>query len=298
MYRLGINTGFAVNRYTDPKSWCALVNKCNVNNVQLTADLINPSLPDYIIEDQINQINYWRKLYNIEISSTFTGAFTRLNHLTHPDEDIRKYWINWFKKFADITVKLGCNTMGSHFGILTTKDYNDAKTFKKRKVEAINLWHDIADYGKNIGLKQIIWEPMSVGREFGETIEKCAILQHELNENAPIPFKICLDVDHGDISSNNSDDYDPYKWLEAFSQSSPVIHLKQSSANKNGHWPFTKEYNETGKIIPYKVLQILKNNKISDVDLILELSFKEREPWDSSIETCLIESSAFWRKHL
>ena len=72
MYRLGLNTGFAVNRYSDPKSWCELVNKCNVNYVQLTADLINPSLPEKIINEQINQINYWRKKFKIEISSTFT----------------------------------------------------------------------------------------------------------------------------------------------------------------------------------------------------------------------------------
>jgi hypothetical protein len=40
MFRFGINTGFAFNSYTDPESWCALV-----NNVQLTTDLINRLLP-------------------------------------------------------------------------------------------------------------------------------------------------------------------------------------------------------------------------------------------------------------
>jgi len=298
MYRLGINTGFAVNRYTNPKSWCELINKCNVNYVQLTADLINPSLPYSIIDDQIKQINYWKKEFDIEISSTFTGAFTRLNHLTHPDKKIRAYWINWFKKFAKITVELESDTMGSHFGILTTQDFNDKMTFEKRKNEAINSWHEIGAFAKEIGLKQILWEPMSVGREFGETIEKCSTLNSELNQNAPIPFKICLDVDHGDISSKNSDDYDPYKWLEKFCHLSPVIHLKQSSSNKSGHWPFTEEYNRTGKIFPERVLNILKQNKIKNVDLILELSFKEREPWDSSIESSLIESSAFWQNYL
>ena len=139
---------------------------------------------------------------------------------------------------------------------------------------------------------------MSVGREFGETIEKCTKLQDELNQNSPIPIKICLDVDHGDISSVNSDDYNPYKWLEKFCNQSPVIHLKQSSNNKSGHWPFTKEHNKTGKIIPQKILNILKQNNISNVDLILELSFKEREPWDSSIESSLVESVEYWKKYL
>ena len=298
MYRLGINTGFAVNRYTDPESWCKLINKCGVNYVQLTADLINPSLPENIINEQIDSINYWRKEYDIKVSSTFTGAYTRLNHLTHPDKKIRLYWVDWFKKFAEITVKIGSDTMGSHFGILTTEEYSDKLVFEKRKNDAIKYWQEIAAYGKELGLKQILWEPMSVGREFGETIEKCSILQFELNQNSPLPFKICLDVDHGDISSTNPDDFDPYMWLDKLCDQSPVIHLKQSSNNKSGHWPFTKEYNETGKIIPEKVLEILKQKKINDIDLILELSFKEREPWDSSIENSLVESSKYWQKHL
>ena len=298
MYKLGINTGFAVNRYSDPKSWCEIINKCNVKYVQLTADLINPSLPDKIIDEQINQINFWKNEFDIEIRSTFTGAFTRLNHLTHPNQNIRKYWISWFKKFAEISVRVGAKTMGSHFGILTTSEYNDKDISEKRIIEAISYWHEIGSYGKKIGLKQILWEPMSVGREFGETIEKCLALQNRLNSNAPLPFKICLDVDHGDISSKNPNDYNPYKWLEKFCELSPVIHLKQSSNNKNGHWPFTKEYNKYGKIVPEKVLDILKKKRVYDVDLVLELSFKEREPWDSSIESDLIESSVFWQKYL
>ena len=113
-----------------------------------------------------------------------------------------------------------------------------------------------------------------------------------------MPFKICLDVDHGDLSSKNEDDINPYKWLEKFAYDSPVIHLKQSSNNKSGHWPFTEEYNRDGKIFPEKIIEILNSKNIQDVDLILELSFKEREPWDSSIEKSLIDSVNYWNKHL
>ena len=71
-YRLGLNTGFAVNRYSDPMSWCKLVNKCELNYVQLTADLINPSLPNYIIDEQIKQINYWKKKFRNVCWSLFS----------------------------------------------------------------------------------------------------------------------------------------------------------------------------------------------------------------------------------
>ena len=298
MYKLGINTGFAVNRYSNSESWTRLVNKCGINSVQFTADLLNPSLPQKIINNQLTEINKNCKQYEIEVTSTFTGAFTRLNHLAHPDKEIRKYWVDWFKKFAEITIELQSTTMGSHFGILTTEDYLNSKLFEERKNQNIENWHEIADYAKKIGIEKILWEPMSVGREYGETIEKCEILQKEINKESPLPFKICLDVDHGDLSSNNPDDTNPYKWLEKFCTESPVIHLKQSSNNKSGHWPFTEEYNKEGKIVPKKILDILKRKKIKNADLILELNFKEREPWDSSVETSLIESVKYWAKEL
>jgi D-erythrulose 1-phosphate 3-epimerase len=298
MYKLGLNTGFAVNRYSDSDSWTKLVNKCGINSVQFTADLLNPSLPQKIISSQLIKTRKNCQKYNIDVTSTFTGAFTRLNHLSHPEHEIRKYWVDWFKKFAEITVELQSTTMGSHFGILTAEDYSDSKLFEERKNQNIEHWHEIADYAKKIGVKTILWEPMSVGREYGETIEKCAILQKQLNTDSPLPFKICLDVDHGDLSSKNEDDTNPYKWLEKFAYDSPVIHLKQSSNNKSGHWPFTEEYNRDGKIVPKKIIEILNSKNIQDVDLILELSFKEREPWDSSIEKSLIDSVNYWNKHL
>ena len=298
MYNLGLNTGFAVNRYSNPEAWTKVVNKCGVDNVQFTADLLNPSLPSQIIKNQLKKINNSCKEYNIKVSSTFTGAFTRLNHLAHPDKEIRNYWVEWFKRFAEISIELGATTIGSHFGILTHEEYLEKKIFKEKKKINIENWHKIAEYGKKIGIETILWEPMSIGREYGETIEKCKDLHLEMNIESPLPFKICLDVDHGDVSSLNPDDNDPYKWLETFCEESPVIHLKQSSDNKSGHWPFTKEHNREGKIKPTLILNILKAHKIKNVDLILELSFKEREPWDSIVEDSLIESVQYWRKFI
>ena len=298
MYKLGLNTGFAVNRYSNPEAWIKLVNRCGIDSVQFTADLLNPSLPPKIIKEQLKIIKNLCKTYNIKVTSTFTGAFTRLNHLAHPDKQTRNYWIEWFKKFAEITIELDSKTMGSHFGILTIEEYFDKKKFTERKKSNIENWHKIAEYAKKIGIETILWEPMSVGREYGETIEKCKELQKEINYKSPLPFKICLDVDHGDVSSSNPDDTNPYKWLETFCTESPVIHLKQSSSNKSGHWPFTEEFNKNGKIKPAKILEILEAKKIKDVDLILELSFREREPWDSSIESALVQSVNYWKKHL
>ena len=91
--KLGINTGFALNRFPLPEQWMKIVGEeLNLKHVQLTADLINPCWGDDIIDDFVKRINEGRKKYGIIIDSVMTGAFTRVNHLSHPDSATRKYW--------------------------------------------------------------------------------------------------------------------------------------------------------------------------------------------------------------
>lgn len=295
-YRLAINTGFAVNRYSEPEEWIKIVgHDLNLRYAQLTADMLNASLPQSIISNQIKRINDACKKYDVQISSTFTGAFTRVNHLAHPDKEVRDYWVQWFKNYADISVAIGAKSMGSHFGIFTAKDDNDKKRREERRKQNIEGWHEIGAYAKKIGLEFLSWEPMSISREQGETLAECRRLQDDVNKNAPIDFKICLDVDHGDLVSPNPDDTNPYAWLKHFAKDSPLIHLKQSSENKSGHWPFIKQYNDIGRIKPQKVVDVLKEQGLEDADLILELSFRERQPTDSTVVEVLKESVAYWR---
>ena len=121
-----------------------------------------------------------------------------------------------------------------------------------------------------------------------ETISECKVIQKVLNKNSPLEFKICYDVDHGDLISKNLDDTNPYKWLNEFSKDICYIHLKQSTKNKSGHWPFIEEYNKIGKIEPKAIIKKLKELSIN-VPLILELSFK-REPNDSLVINHISES--------
>lgn len=296
-YRLGINTGFAVNRYAEPEEWVRIVgDELNLGVVQFTADMLNVDLPDSVISKQIDRIQKACQLYDVEITSTFTGAFTRVNHLAHPDPYVRQHWVNWFKRFVDLSVDLGSKSMGSHFGIFTHADNKDLERRTVRRQQNIDGWHEVADYAKNKGLEYISWEPMSISREQGETISEAHKLHADVNTNAPLPFKICLDVDHGDLSSDNPRDVDPYEWLEEFANESPLIHLKQTNINKLGHWPFIQEYNEVGRIQPHEFVAKLLDKNVGEVELILEPGFREREPHDSTVVEVLKESVEFWRQ--
>jgi sugar phosphate isomerase/epimerase len=298
-YIFSINTGFAVNRFTDPNEWVSLFSKfIGAKNVQFTADLLNPSLPLDLIHKKVFKTKECLNKYNLNISSTFTGSFTRLNNLTHPDEDFRNYYLNWFKKFVDITTDLGSEKFGSHFGILTQKDYENKDRYFYLKEEAIKSWHKIAEYSKERGIKEISWEPMSIGREFGETIANAVALNNELNNNSPLPFYMCLDVDHGDIKSSNTNDTNPYTWIESCRDQFNMIHLKQSYQNKGGHWPFIEEHNKKGIITPYKILNSLKQSSKKNIELILELSFKERQPTDKLASIQVKDSFDYWNNYL
>ena len=297
MFNLAINTGFAVNRYVEPESWVHIVGKkLGLKRVQLTADLINPVLPDKTIQSQLVRIKEASEKYSINISSTFTGALTRVNHLAHPDKDIQEYWIEWFKRFVDITVDVGAKSMGSHFGIFTMKDDRNKILRKKRRKENISNWHEVALYAKQKGIKFLTWEPMSISREQGETLNECRKLLKDVNYNSPLPFELCLDPDHGDWSSSDQRDTDPYAWLKEFAKDSPQVHLKQSKYGQGENKVFTRKLEQDDRIDATKVLSLISKGGRNKVELILEHNFREREPEDSNVIEQLKGSADYWKE--
>lgn len=296
-YHLGINTGFAVNRFSEPEEWIRIVGgELGLKYVQFTADMLNPDLPAGVLNNNVKRISKACDRYGVTISSTFTGAFTRVNHLAHPDRAIRQHWIGWFKRFANLSVDLGAKSMGSHFGIFTHRDNANHDTRNVRRRQNIEGWHEIGQYAKEKGMDFLSWESMSISREQGETISGARALQDDVNKGAPLPFKICLDVDHGDVTSLDPNDTDPHSWIRAFAKDMCMLHLKQSSSDKGGHWPFTAEHNKKGRIVPQQIVNILEESGASDVELLLELSFRERDPVDSTVVEVLKESVAYWRQ--
>ena len=106
------------------------------------------------------------------------------------------------------------------------------------------------------------------------------------------------DIDHGDVTSANPDDFDPYAWAKAVPKVSPIIHIKQSLMDKGGHRPFTAEFNAKGRIQPKPLLAALQEGGAQDNEICLELSFKEREPNDREVIQQIAESVAFWAPYI
>jgi len=292
---LGLHLGFASTRYNNPKIWTDIVrNEFNLDYVQFVSDLIEPNLPKHIIDEEIKKVNFYTKKHKIKIKDTMT--LPRYNYIGHYNPKISDYWKDWLKRFVKISAQLGAQGAGSLLGIYSFDDLNNNFSHTRKKI--IDGWVDISKYAKLCGIKYLIWEPMSVKREMGDTIHSTQKLHAELNKKSHIPILLNLDLDHGNIASKNKDDFNPYKIIKKLGKFSPAIHIKQKTKDIYSHKPFIKKYNKIGIIKPDKIIKELKKTGIDEVTLYFEFSFREREPFDSNSVKDIKESVNYWRKYL
>ncbi|PRY85573.1 sugar phosphate isomerase/epimerase family protein [Donghicola tyrosinivorans] len=297
---LSLNTNPLVNRFADPDDFIDTVARdLKIRDLQLTHEFINPSWQASTIRRLTRQMKAAMDRTGVRVTSGMTGPYGRLNHFGHPDRDVRRYYVDWFKAFSDIIADLGGTSVGTQFAIFTYQDYDDAQRREDLIQIAIDCWAEVAEHAKGAGLDYVFWEPMSIGREFGETIDACMQLQERLTAaDMPIPMWMMADIDHGDVTSANPDDFDPYAWARAVPKVSPIIHIKQSLMDKGGHRPFTAAFNAKGRIQPEPLLAAFQEGGAQDNEICLELSFKEREPNDREVIPQIAESIAFWAPHI
>lgn len=297
---LSLNTNPLVNRFADPDDLIDTVARdLKIRDLQLTHEFINPSWPSNVINRLTRQMSAALQRTGVKVTSGMTGPYGRLNHFGHPDADVRRYYIDWFKCFADITADLGGSSIGTQFAIFTYRDYDDPARRENLINIAIDAWAEVAEHAKAAGLSFVFWEPMSVAREFGETIPECMALQDRLTAaNMAVPMWMMADIDHGDVTSPDPDDTNPYAWARAVPKVSPIIHIKQSMMDKSGHRPFTPEFNAKGRIQPKPLLEAFAQGEAVNNEICLELSFKEREPNDRQVITKIAQSVEFWAPHI
>ena len=296
---LGLNLNPFVNRFADPQSLIdAIAGEVGIGHIQLTHEFINPAWPAGTGRRLTDAMADACARHGVRITSLMTGPYGRLNHFGHPDLEVREYYLDWFKGLADIAAALNCPAVGTQFAILTYRDYDDPIRRKAVMDAALDCWRRLAEHAAKRGLSYLFWEPMSVGRETGHTLAETNALQDKLDRAGfAIPLRAMIDIDHGDVSSANPADTDPYAWAKTFARRSPIIHIKQSSANKGGHWPFTAEHNRNGRIVPEKLIQAIREGGGGDNELCMEFAFREREPADRNVVAMIRESVAFWKSY-
>ena len=295
-FTLGLNTNFAINRIVEPEALVGTIaQEIGMSRIQLTPEFLDPAWPPSLQARFVDRYVKALAANGAQISTTFSGAFTRVNHLGHPDPDVRAWWKNWLGTWIDLSADLGAKGTGTLLAIMTYAD--DADDARREAVlkRVIDDWRDLAERAKENGLEFLMWEHMSIRREFGHTLAETRRIQALVEQDMPLPFKICADIDHGDVTSKDPRDYDPYAIAEALAADSPVIHIKQSSMDKGGHRPFTPENNANGRITPEPLLAAIRKGGGTDNELVFEFSFREREPTDGTVIEALKQSADYWR---
>ena len=289
--KLGTNLGFAINRYIEPEIWAKIVAvELGLSSVQFVADLLNPFLPEPYTNKMSERIVAAARHYGISIDSMFTSAYTRVNHLMHPDGDAREIWLGWFRRFLIMGQKFGAKTLGSHFGILTFDSFEHNREFLIG--EGVKNWQKLSFFAKELGYEALIFEPMSVPREMAHTIPEAIDLMERVNENCGAPMRLCLDVGH----APHPDYRDPYVWVEALGRYSPIIHIQQTAPNKSNHAPFTPEYNKTGIITGEKLMDSMEKSGLKESILMFEIGHREHYDTEFKIIEDLKESVKYWRQ--
>lgn len=293
--KLGINLGFAINRFIEPEVWAGVVARdLGLRHVQFVADLLNPFWPGEYVAGQVARIKAATAEHGISVDSLFTSAYTRVNHLMHPDPEARLFWREWFLKFLDIGAALGAKTLGSHFGILTVESWNDRAKREFLIEEGVKGWQALTFRAKEFGYESLIFEPMSVPREMANTVEESLGLLDRVNARCGVPMRLCLDVGHAPHPSQR----DPYPWIERLAHLSPVIHLQQTVLHRSNHAPFTPEHNAGGIIEPGRVLEAIRKSGCEKSLLMFEIGHREHYDTEFRVVEDLKASADYWRQYV
>ncbi|MFH0797298.1 MAG: TIM barrel protein [Candidatus Omnitrophota bacterium] len=293
--KLGFDLNCFGNRYMEPEAWTDVVASCGIHIIQFNFDVIDFLLPAKIQKKLVEKTLASCRKNNIRIKCAFGGHNHHQNYLGHPDDEAAKAYETFYRQMADLTAGLGAEGFGTCFAILTVNANRDRKRRKEILLRAIESYHRLADYGKKLGLKYLLYETTSTPRETGATFEENDWLLSRMKGSA-IPMLLCLDVGHRNQENPGAPEADPYAWIERYGKVSPLIHIQQSNNQGSFHWPFVPEYNNKGDVQPEKVLAALRRSEAKhEILLALEIRHRAYYPEECHLEHNLRESVKYWR---
>jgi sugar phosphate isomerase/epimerase len=293
-YRLGINTCFAVKRWPRPQEWARIAAE------QLGLDLVQHSL-DLVDLDadgsaQAAEVRGACADAGLELTSTFTGLVAySTSLLLHPDEEARRNARGWYERVIEFSALAGAKRAGGHVGSLSAADHADAARRAALEAELAGTLHELAATARAAGLDGLLVENMACAREPATIADIESLLA--AGDGSHVPIELCLDIGHQCVPGTSGDDRDPYAWLRRLAARAPVIHLQQSDAAGDHHWPFTPELNARGRIDAARVLEAIEASGASEVELILEV-IPPFEQEDKQVLADLEASVEHWRDAL
>ncbi len=295
--RLGINNCFAVKRWPLPHEWTEIVTtELGLAVVQHSLDLVDLGGSPAERETQADAVRAACLASNLAIDSVFTGlAAYSSNMMLGPAPDGRARAVAYWTAAISFAARLGATSVGGHVGSLSRADADNPQRRRELWTLLEAQLDALARSAGAAGIEALLVENMACEREPSSMAQLRSLMRERDDERAAV--RLCLDVGHQCVPHSSGDERDPYAWLRALGGHAAVVHLQQSSADGDGHWPFTAERNRLGRIEAPRVLEALSASGAQEVALILEI-IPAFEADDRVVLAELRESAEYWRAAL
>ncbi|HET8950168.1 MAG TPA: TIM barrel protein [Solirubrobacteraceae bacterium] len=290
--RLGINTCFAVKRWPAPDEWAQVVaDELGLDLVQHSLDLVDLAADD--LDEQAALVAAACGAHGLHLHSTFTGlAAYSSSLLLDPDANRRRAAVRFLERAIAFSARAGARATGGHVGSLSAREHADPPRRAERWEALRAALAHLATFAHEAGLEALLVENMACGREPSTMAQVSDLLTP--GDTGRVPVRLCLDIGHQCVPGTTGAERDPYAWLQRMGADSSVIHLQQSDADADHHWPFTAAYNAAGRIDARRVLEALGE---AQPVLVLEV-IPPFELADDQVLADLRESVAYWKAAL
>ena len=292
----GINNCFAVKRWPHPSEWAAVVrDELELTVVQHSLDLTDLT-GDVDLDAEAGAVRAACDDAGLRVHSVFTGLVAySANLMLAPDEAERQRGFDLWSRAIMLAARVGAVSAGGHVGSLSRPDADDARRRALRWSELRVRLAELSAFAAQLGLGALLVENMACDREPCRITEVESLLTSGDPGHAPVT--LCLDIGHQCVPGTGGEEADPYAWLRRLGARTTVVHLQQSDADGDHHWPFTAAYNERGRIRADAVLDALAASGADEVTLVLEV-VPPFEAADGAVLSELRESVLYWREAL
>lgn len=223
--RFGINTSFALRRWTQPKQWIELIHsKLELDMCELSLDLLDPMLREPTKTEYMQEILELGDDYTIDLISCRTGNSTYKNDmLLHPNFGHRINSIQWYEKAIDITAYTNASYMGGYFGGLVVQEHTDPKLLDYVISFLIDSMRYLSSIAYTAGLFGVFFEPFSLVPNVEQNLVMNERILTALKEKSQIAIKLSPVAETHDLSV----------WIPKFSEDIQFVHIQSVEEAKS-----------------------------------------------------------------
>lgn len=222
-YTLGVNTGFAVQRWPRPAEWAPIVReRLELDVVQHSLDLVALDGPAALRRRQADEVRVACRRFGLSLHSTVRGAGgSTSNLLLDPAADVRAYAEGWYRRAIAFTAEAGGRATGGRVGALSTADAAAPGRREELTQDLRRALGRLAGAAWRAGLETFLVENGASPRE-PSTMESAG---HLLSPAGSRRVAVGLSLDAGQVS-------DPSAWLLRMGSRAPVVRLPSSDADR------------------------------------------------------------------